>query len=242
MEIQLDDDRTWVVTEALRKLVSRAELPGAYCYDRLAEKVHSLSQSGITAYNLLPLCLPGSWLVNGKAPSPVFKTWLSEEMRPHWEVLFELLSGSPTAVLQRSPAEKARLQAAFDALGDGRCHLSAVSKVLALLFPEVVPLLEDGAVWLLTRGVERPEVEDNGMAPPAQFVPCVEAFCRAMQQVAPSCEALSHHYGVTQLTSGQVLDRLLWFDAWGHRHFGYRGEESLGRYVTLPAPGAAPPR
>jgi hypothetical protein len=85
-----------------------------------------------------------------------------------------------------------------------------VSKVLALLLPAVVPLMPEGACTFLlgdsARGVEA-------------FVKIADWFVETTRTHAEAFDAIAASHEEVTLEGAQVLDRLLWFDSEGHRHF-----------------------
>src|SRR6185369_4383893 len=98
--------------------------------------------------------------------------------------------------------------------GQGPC---AISKSLALLVPETVPLMDDAAIAFLTGAVPMPATADDPKAPASLFVPMLDAFARAVLDVEPQLIALARAHTLVPLDAAQVLDRLLWVDSWGHR-------------------------
>jgi hypothetical protein len=46
-----------------------------------------------------------------------------------------------------------------------------------------------------------------------------EWFARTGVEHRPRLEAIAREHREVELTAGGVLDRLLWFDSEGHRHF-----------------------
>jgi hypothetical protein len=97
--------------------------------------------------------------------------------------------------------------------------LAAVSKVLALLLPEVVPLLDDAAIWLLTEGVARPDTADVPTAGADLLLANLAAFEQAVVSNEAALVALARDYTLAPLDAPQTLDRLLWFESWGWRLF-----------------------
>ena len=114
--------------------------------------------------------------------------------------------------LSRAAVEDA--VAALCTEGQGPC---AISKALALLVPETVPLMDDAAIAFLTGAVAMPTAADDPKAPAALFVPMLDAFSQAVLAAEPQLIALAREHTLVPLDAAQVLDRLLWVDSWGHR-------------------------
>jgi hypothetical protein len=210
----------WEVTDADAKLDLRASLPGAYGYDQAAHALRALQAEGARAIDLLPLALPTSWMVNAKASSRAFRAWLTPPALVSWQVLLDLLPFDMAA--DTWPAHEDRDQvlervsrlAAVEGAG-----LAAVSKVLALLRPQLVPLMDDAALAFAIGAVAMPTQADQATAGAACFGPMMDWF--SAQVLAGEAElvqtAARHRANV--LDAAQVLDRLLWMDAWGVRYF-----------------------
>jgi hypothetical protein len=211
---------TWALHDVPGKLALRDSLPGAHLYDRVAESLKRSAALGQPLADQLAFALPASWLVNNKAPSPVMRAWRSEEAEPAWAFLVEQLGRGPAAWLALSDDDKREIGYATEALlVPPRGGLCAVSKVLALLCPQTVPLLDDAAIALLTGGVQRPDTADQPLAGPEHFAPALDAFCGAIRQAGDQLSAWAAPATDLSLTPAQVLDRLLWVDSWGYRHF-----------------------
>lgn len=210
----------WTVQDAAHKLRLRDGLPGAHVFDRVAEALKHAGAQGLSLRERLALALPASWMVNSKAPSPVMFAWASADALPAWELLEDRLGQGAAHYAALNNDDKREMAYALEALlVPPKGTVCALSKVLALLFPAVVPLLDDAAVALLTGAVEVPPGADQPSAGPELVVPALDAFIAAAAAQTPSLQALADTVGGLKLTPAQVLDRLLWFDSWGHRHF-----------------------
>lgn len=174
-----------------RKLALRAELPGARVYDLAADALRSVTNADAR----LTLALPASWLVNSPAPSPILRRWALQPSRD----VFLALAGAVGAW----PEEKSIAIECLDALGEEPFSIEAVSKVLALLAPSSVPLMPAPA----RRFVLGHENADAGA-----FADMIDWF-----------QSTTHPNLVVdndpKLDPPQVLDRLLWWESEGHRHF-----------------------
>lgn len=206
------------LTGAADKLAKRGSLPGAFGYDLAAHGFRAAMHRGVSAMELLPAAMPVSWMVNSRATSPVFRKWLSAA--PVWELLVAVLADGPDAWLEADDQARRDVSDAVSALsidGHGPC---AVSKVLALLVPQTVPLMDDAAIAMLTGAVDVPADDKKLPAAGAEhFVPCLDAFSREAVRLEKELIELARGYELAPLDGTQVLDRLLWFDSWGQRHF-----------------------
>ncbi len=210
----------WRFHDPAAKLLARGALPGAFGYDLAAHSLRCARATGLPLIELLPAALPTSWMVNNRAPSPVFRRWLTPPLLGVWSALLDQLTGD-------TPGDPMEVRYTLEALCIEGHGLAAVSKVLALLVPEVVPLLDDAAVWLLTGSVSRPETADEPAAGPEHFLPSLAVFERSVQASEPALIALARGYTLAPLDAAQVLDRLTWFDSWGWRH-GAASHERAG--------------
>lgn len=209
---------------AADKLQLRGGLPGAFGYDLAAHAFRRAQNAGVDAIELLPAAMPTSWMVNAKATSPVFKRWLGPACLPAWATLVDLCRGGAAAWDERTTEDREAVEAAVRTLsiaGQGPC---AISKVLALLVPETVPLMDDAAIACLTGGVAAPADEPTCEAGPEHFVPMLDAFGREVTRHRDALVELARGYPLAPLDDAQVADRLLWFDSWGRRHFPAFGE------------------
>jgi hypothetical protein len=207
---------TWRVERAAEKLALRDALPGANGWDRAAAAFRSVYGNGPRDHLLAP-AFPTSWMVNCRAQSRTFQRWLAPPLRDHWRTLLKQTAGGPEAWLELPESGRAAVEDAVTALsidGQGPC---AISKSLALLVPETVPLMDDAAIALLTGAVPMPATADDPKATPSLFVPMLDAFARAVLDAEPQLVELARAHTLVPLDAAQVLDRLLWVDSWGHR-------------------------
>jgi len=211
----------WSLEGAAEKLAWRARLPGASSYDRAAHALRVLAANGADAMQLLPLALPASWLVNARATSHVFQRWLAPPSRDAWALLLERLG--PMASLEdwlaASAADRADVARALTVIATGRdgATLCAATKVLALLRPQLVPLMDDAAIAFAIGAVPMPESADDPRAGAETFAPMLDWFARAVASAEADLVAIAKAHAFAVLDAPQVLDRLLWFDSWGHR-------------------------
>lgn len=206
-----------VVFDPLDKLMARGALPGAYGFDLGAHAMRVARAKGVAPMTLLPCAMPGSWMVNNRAPSPVFRAWLSRERAPVWEALYALLEGGPEAWLSRSRDERATVETLVRALcveGHGVC---AVSKVLAYWIAESVPLMDDAMLAMALGTVDEPSTADDPKAGAEQFVPAMDWFARQALEHEDTLIQVARAYPLAPLDGAQVLDRLLWVESWGWR-------------------------
>ena len=101
---------------------------------------------GVAPMTLLPCAMPGSWMVNARAPSPVFRAWMAPPRVHAWEGLYELLSGGCESWLQRDAEERDAVTKLVGALCIEGHGVAAVSKVLAYWVGESVPLMDDAMI------------------------------------------------------------------------------------------------
>jgi hypothetical protein len=196
----------WQIREPEKKLSLRARLPGAFVYDVSAHSLRNAKARGAPALERIPLAFASSWLVNSPANSKVLRRWALPPQFDVWIALVGALEG-PLA----SPGEWAPAKALVARLGDEPFLIEAVSKVLALLLPAVVPLMPEAACTFLLgdsagRGVEA-------------FVKIADWFVETTRSHAEAFDAVAASHEEVTLEGAQVLDRLLWFDSEGHRHF-----------------------
>ena len=207
----------WRLAEPNEKLRLRGALPGAFSYDRTAHSLRQAHHMGVPLVALLAPAMSGSWMVNNKAPSTVLKRWLGPDMRLEWNALLHALADGPRAWMDANEARREEVTEAVATLSDGSHRACAVSKVLALLCPDTVPLMDDAALWLMTGACAMPDDADHPSAGAEAFVPMLDAFCVAVIETERSLSALAEEYDIAVLSPAQTLDRLLWFDSWGHR-------------------------
>lgn len=215
LEIAIPSGR-WRLERGLEKLAARDALPGANGWDRAAAAFRRASTALPRDHFLAP-AFPTSWMVNSRAQSRVFQRWLTPPFADAWRALIQQTSGGPDAWLDAPASSRALVEEAVTALsidGQGPC---AISKALALLVPETVPLMDDAAIAFLTGLVPMPATADDPKAPPSAFLPMLDAFAQATLDAEPLLVALARDHTAVPLDTAQVLDRLLWVDSWGHR-------------------------
>ncbi len=245
----------WHLGMARSKLQIRGRLPGAFGFD-LAADTYRAARRALPAADLVRLALPGSWMVNNKTISVVFQQWLQPGARDTWARVVDLLGGDSQTWLARTASERSELQQRLTLLADiekaarglpdqpvpgAACGLS---KVLALLCPDTVPLMDDAALWFALDVVPRPDSADTPSATIAEFIPMLDWFARAVQSCAPQLQELAADYTLAPMSPAQILDRLLWFETWGFRvcrtptpwWWVVDGE----REAIVPAPGPGP--
>lgn len=218
------------VVAPMRKLAARGSLPGAYGYDLSAHAMRMARARGVSLEVLLPAAMPASWMVNNRAPSPVFRWWLDPSQREAWVTLSGLLEGGPEqwlslGELQRKSAQECVLALAIQ--GHGLC---ALSKVLACLVCESVPLMDDAMLSLCGLAVDEPATADDPRAEVSLFAPVMDWFARSVLTHEETLIALAREYVLAPLDTTQVLDRLLWIESWGWR-LAYASEH--GRFVRV---------
>lgn len=211
----------WTIEGAPEKLRWRAGLAGASTYDRAANTLRVLQASGVDAFDLLPLALPASWMVNAKATSRAMQRWLSPSRAEAWRALLEGIGAdlSPEGWLALTAAEREGCARAVEVLASGKDgeSLAAVTKVLALLRPQIVPLMDDAALWFALELVPEPSTADAPSATASAFVPMLDWF----SQHSIACETplieLAAGHDLAVLDAAQTLDRVLWMESWGER-------------------------
>ncbi len=208
-----------LIDDPLKLLSQRATLPGAYGYDHSAHALRVAAAKGVPLADRLALALHGSWMVNSRATSPVFRRWLQAAVRPAWEVLDEVLRDGPEAWLSLDAEGRTVTAQAVAALADDDVGVAAVSKVLALLYPQTMCLMDDHAIAFLGLAFEVPAGEEKGTAPPSFFVPTLDAFAKAMVANREALTALAAAHTDAVLDATQVLDRVIWVASYGQRFF-----------------------
>jgi hypothetical protein len=209
MNISKADGTKWRLEEGTAKLALRATLPGARVFDLAAESLRKARASGLSTVDQLPLALPASWCVNSPAPSTVLRRWALLPQREVWLSLVDVIEEPRHGPLDAESAEA--VLAGIRVLGPEAYGVEAISKVLALLVPEAVPLMPPPA-----RAFALGETGPQG---PESFVAMVDWFGVAVRAGEKALTPWSEGHGEVPLSPAQVLDRLLWFDSEGHRHF-----------------------
>jgi hypothetical protein len=209
MIVAKPDGTQWRIEEAAAKLSMRARLPGARVFDLAASSLRTARAAGVTAIDRLPLALPAAWCVNSPAPSTVLRRWALPPQRDVWLLLVEVLEEPRVGPLE--PASVDAVLVGLRALGAEPYAVEAISKVLALLVPDQVPLMPARAREFLLGS----SAESDGRA----FVAIVDWFADAVRSGRAELAAWANAHEEVPLSAAQVLDRLLWFDSEGHEHF-----------------------
>jgi hypothetical protein len=209
MAVKIPSGKAWELTDVNRKLTQRAGLPGARVFDLSADSLRVARAKGLSDEARLPLALPGSWLVNSPAQSFVFRRWA---LSPHKELMLDILAlFDPPRLGPLEPDAAAALAELVAALGKEATLIEAASKVLALLVPHAIPLMPPLAVG---------HVLGPGVAlDPAAFVAMVSWFGESVAEHWEGLSACAAAHTEVPLDAAQVLDRLLWFDSDGFKHF-----------------------
>jgi hypothetical protein len=114
--------------------------------------------------------------------------------------------------------QKARVEAQVaNLVVHGNTNLCALSKVLVLLYPQLVSLMDDAALWFALASGEEPTRADSPSASASQFVPMMNWFCHAYKLHEPALVSIAGAHKLSVLDGPQVLDRLLWQHSWGNR-------------------------
>src|SRR5688572_7579759 len=164
----------WPVAMPEMKLRLRARLPGASAFDDAAAGLRAAREKGVTADALLAPAFAASWLVNSAIPSPLFQKWLAPPMRTRWSSLVERVEGNSANWLERDPAARAEIDEHIAALAAAGAPLGGISKALAVLSLEPVPLMPDAALALVLRAVPTPKEPDAQTAPTKHFGPMMD--------------------------------------------------------------------
>lgn len=216
MQIELPSGTTWHVQGALRKLAYRAQLPGARVFDLVAHSLRVAHARGVDPIYRFTMALPASWLVNSPAISQVLRRWALPPHRETCLALIDLLEGGPDE-WSADPETPRALRLAIASLGSEPYVIEALSKVLAPLVPEAVPLMPAPArIFVLGDGAK------DAASAPDSFLRIVEWFARATMDHRAELETIAREHAAevgVELVGAGVLDRLLWFDSEGHRHF-----------------------
>jgi hypothetical protein len=196
----------WPIREPEKRLSLRAGLPGAFVYDVSAHSLRNAKARGAPALERIPLAFASSWLVNSPASSKVLRRWALPPQFDVWIALVGSLEGPLT-----SPGEWGPAKALIGRLGDEPFLIEAVSKVLALLLPAVVPLMPEPARKFL--------LGESAGADADAFAKIADWFVRTTREHAEALNGIAASHEEVTLEGAQVLDRLLWFDSEGYRHF-----------------------
>lgn len=196
----------WHVRDPEKRLALRARLPGAFVYDLSAHSLRNAKARGAPVAERLPLAFAASWLVNSPANSRVLQRWSQPPQIDVWVALVGALEGP-----LESDGEWAPIKALLLRLGDEPFLIEAASKVLALLVPHAVPLMPEPARKFL--------LGDAAAGDTGAFVAIGDWFVRETRAHAAELDDCASRHEPAHLEGAQVLDRLLWFDSEGHRHF-----------------------
>ncbi|HEY5147783.1 MAG TPA: hypothetical protein VII82_13505, partial [Polyangiaceae bacterium] len=140
MRIELPSGTTWHVQEAGKKLGYRAQLPGARVFDLVAQSLRVAKARGVEAADRFTLALPASWMVNSPAISKVIRRWALPPHRDTCLALIEVLEGGPDE-WSADPETAQALRLGIASLGTEPYVTEALSKVLALVVTDAVPLM-----------------------------------------------------------------------------------------------------
>ena len=217
-------ERAWFFCDPMKKLILRGKLPGAAGYDETIRLFRRLQSDGVPALDLLPAALPNSWMVNSRAPSSTFQYWMTENFKETWASLLALLDKASDGLGALTESEQNRMQTCVSSLCIRENGIADLSKVLSLLKPDVVPLMDDAAIHFATGLVQRPESANKNSSPSRAFLPMLRWFEEATRQAKEELDALASAYPLGDLGAAQVLDRLLWFDSWGFHLFRTKPE------------------
>jgi hypothetical protein len=209
MIITKSDGTPWRIDRAAEKLRLRAGLPGARVFDLAAEALRKARAADVPALDRLALALPASWCVNSPAPSTVLRRWALPPQSEVWTALIDVLEEPRRGPLD--PESRDAVVTGLRALGSEPFVVEAVSKALALLIPDGVPLMPAPARAFV---LGPSESGDAGA-----FVRMVEWFGAAVVEGGAELAACASTHAEVRITAAQALDRLLWFDSEGHRHF-----------------------
>ncbi len=198
-------------------LAFRGSLPGAFTFDRVADLFRGLQAQDTPAIALLPSALPAAWLVNAQATSRTFSAWLRDHSAD-WESVLALLPFE-AAIYDLDGLDRGAIEAAFARLllAEG-ATFGSITKVLALLRPQLVPIFHDAVVAGITGTLPMPTKDDSETAGVATFFPLLEAFQSAVLAHDAELIDLARTYALAPLDAPQVLDRLLWWHFCGRRY------------------------
>jgi hypothetical protein len=216
VQIELPSGTTWHVQGAARKLAHRAQLPGARVFDLAAQSLRVARARGVDPVDRFTLALPASWMVNNPATSQVLRRWALPPHRETCLALIEVLEGGPDE-WSADPETPRALRLAIASLGSEPYVIEALSKVLALLVPEAVPLMP-----LPARTFVLGDAAKDPADAPDTFARIVDWFARTSLDHRAALDSVAREHAVqvgVELTGAGVLDRLLWFDSEGHKHF-----------------------
>ena len=207
----------WEIRDATWALSRRAELPGARLFDMTADALRRARDAGLSPMDRLTFARTASWLVNSPAHVRVLRRWALPPNDALWLSLFGALEGGPSRWSTGETRDE--VKALLSALGANATTapaepylVEATSKVLALVFPELVPLMPPLACTFL-------HGDGAGSATPETFVATLDWFAEAVTSHHAALQAIASAHKEVPLEAAQALDRMLWFDSDGHRHF-----------------------
>ncbi|MFO0678415.1 MAG: hypothetical protein U0169_17895 [Polyangiaceae bacterium] len=200
---------SWTLVHVGEKLARRGTLPGAGTFDRVQEALARAALAGVADEDRVLVALASSWLVNSPADSRVLRAWSEPAALRAFARTMEILDAPDHA-----PWDLAVLEASLGTLWptttDGA---DALSKVLALVVPHAVPLLPRAARAFLGAPDDVPVDVDT-------FVTLLRWFDGAVRRW-PDPE--------TGARAAAVVDRMLWFDSDGHKHWPPKNVDSSGK-------------
>ena len=209
LPIALPSGRTWLLDDTLRKLSLRAGLPGARVYDLCANALRSAREKGVSLGDRFTLALPASWLVNSPASSAVLRRWALAPGREAWLDLLQALDApAPTFA---TGAWRGVVRDAWTRLGDEPFLVEAASKLAALVVPDRVPLMPRPARAFV--------LGEAAGSDAAAFIAMIEFLVATSRDNEEDLRLVADHHTEVPLSAPQVLDRLLWFDSEGHKHW-----------------------
>jgi hypothetical protein len=243
----------WSFGDVAEKLRLRDGLPGAYAFDRAAEALARAEANGNKRASLLPLVFASSWFVNNPVPSTVFRKWLSRPLLDVWVELANVFEGGSQLWLDFEDAERDMLATGIRTLAIDGHGAGAISKPLALLAPNAVPLMPDAAIAFALGAVAVPSAPDAQTASIDVFAPMMTWFAKSVASAQAELAEIAERHALAtgvRLSPAQVLDRVLWFDSVGYRHFRSKagawwwvrdeGREAIIHFDAPPPPDAKP--
>jgi hypothetical protein len=210
VQIGLPSGTTWHVREAVKKLAYRAQLPGARVFDLVARSLRIAKARGLPAEDRFTLALPASWLVNSPAISKVLRRWALAPQREACLALIDVFERGPDE-WSADPGTGEGIRLCVASLGEEPYVTEALSKVLALVVPEAVPLMPAPARAFVLGEAAKDDRDAFGRI--------VDWFARATTTHHTELARIAREHRDVELTAAGVLDRLLWFDSEGHTHF-----------------------
>src|SRR5690606_38988432 len=133
--------------------------------------------------------------------------WLEPPFDTHWATLLDHLL--PLTVVdwpQVATDPRDEIASAVQSLCIDGQGVAALSKVLALLCPDLVPLMDDAALAMLCGSVPMPTRADTPSAGPEHFAPMLDAFADSVSANAGALELLAADATPIGLSPAQALD------------------------------------